>query len=165
MHKDTLVSNRQTLFYCHEEVSIDDFNTFTFKSFLNYEVVFYVESNLSKRELRHFRISLQQKSFYPIHIIRINDSDDPSTKNYKLIQSQQNNEKLFLKRYNQIAQKQFNGKSLFEIIDKITQCPFWITSRFFCKFLIDIFIVFQIFPRYIFSIQPLGIGVNRQWHQ
>jgi RHS repeat-associated protein len=40
-----------------------------------------------------------------------------------------------------------------------------IVSKIFCKFLFDIHIVFQIFPRDVFSIQPLCVGVNRQRHQ
>ncbi|MEN4054253.1 hypothetical protein, partial [Sulfurimonas sp. NWX79] len=39
-----------------------------------------------------------------------------------------------------------------------------IASKIFCKFLINFTIMFQIFPRNIFSIHPLGISVNCQRH-
>jgi putative iron-regulated protein len=35
-----------------------------------------------------------------------------------------------------------------------------IVSKVFCKFILNITIVFQIFPRNVFSIQPLGVGIN-----
>ena len=40
-----------------------------------------------------------------------------------------------------------------------------IASKIFCKFLINYTIVFQIFPRNIFSVHPFGIGINSQRYQ
>jgi len=68
--------------------------------------------------------------------------------------------KLYLADYLEYFKKEtISTDTIYRFLDTL------ITSRFFCKFIIDIFIVFQIFPRDIFSIQPLSVGINRQWHQ
>jgi len=40
-----------------------------------------------------------------------------------------------------------------------------ITSKYFCKFIINFFNMFQIFPRNIFSIKPFSISIYCQRHQ
>ena len=38
----------------------------------------------------------------------------------------------------------------------------WIASKFFCKFIINFTLLFQIFPRNIFSLKPFSISVNSE---
>ena len=71
-----------------------------------------------------YRRKMKDKSFYPIHIIRQSDNDTEQIQQHKLEYIQQENEKLFIKRYRQVVKQQFNINSLFDNSDKIKKCPF-----------------------------------------
>jgi hypothetical protein len=48
----------------------------------------------------------------------------------------------------------------FSVEDISKELDWEIPSKFFCKFLINFILLLQIFPRNIFSLKPLSIGVN-----
>jgi hypothetical protein len=95
-----------------------------YDDFLSHETIVYVKTNLSKKQLHHFRKKITEKSFYPIHIIKEDENDTQTNKKGNLRESQKRNKELFLTRYSQVANKQFGTNSLFEIKDYIKQCPF-----------------------------------------
>ena len=112
------------MIYLIDEVEISNINQISYNDFLKHEVVLYVKSNLSKKQLRNFRNKMNLNSFYPFQIIRDCENDTQEVKYQKLKNVQKFNEKLFLKRYCDIAKKQFNKSSLFDIKDYIEKCPF-----------------------------------------
>jgi len=111
-------------FYFMEEILIDDINKMFYDDFLAHETIVYVKTNLSKKQLHHFRKKITEKSFYPIHIIKEDEHDTQTNIKGKLKESKKRNKELFLTRYSQVANKQFGTNSLFEIKDDIKQCPF-----------------------------------------
>lgn len=116
-------------FYFEDEAEITDIYAMNYCEFLQHEMVLYIDTGQSKKQLSHFKKKIEQKSFYPIHIIRINSYDTDKSRQNKLKQSQQKNEDKFKERYRQVAKKQFDTESLFEIRDKIKKCPFCHKSK------------------------------------
>lgn len=111
-------------FYFMEEILVDDINKMFYDDFLSHETIVYAKTNLSKKQLHHFRKKITEKSFYPIHIIKEDEYDTQTNIKGKLKKSQKRNKELFLNRYSQVANRQFGTNSLFEIKDDIKQCPF-----------------------------------------
>lgn len=112
------------MFYFQDEVQIDDINKMFFDDYLKRQIILYVNTNLGKKPLRKFRLKIKDNSFYPIHIIRENRNDTDKIKQNKLQSLEKENEKLFKKRYRQVAYKKFGVNSLLDIEDKIKVCPF-----------------------------------------
>lgn len=112
------------LFYFKEEIEINDINKLSYSDFLKHEIVLYVSTTISKKQLQRFRSKIKDKSFYPVHIIRENQNDSKENKEQKLKLLEIENEELFKLRYLEIAKKQFGINSLFEIKDEIKKCPF-----------------------------------------
>lgn len=107
-----------------EEMETIDINTMCYHDFLQHEIVLYIDTVQSTKQLRNFRKKVEAKSFYPIHIIFISINDTKESKENKLKQSQKKNEDKFKMRYCQVAKKQFGVESLFLIRDQIKKYPF-----------------------------------------
>ena len=113
-----------------EEVNIVDINSMNYYEFLKHEIVLYIQRDQCKREQSYFKKKIEQKSFYPLHIIFVTSNDTKESKQIKLKQSQKKNEEKFKMRYCQIAKKQFGVASLFAIRNKIKKCPFCYKQKF-----------------------------------
>lgn len=59
-------------------------------------MVLYVDTDLSKKQFNAFKKKMEERSFYPIHLIRTTPSDTEESKQHKLKQLQKRNEELGL---------------------------------------------------------------------
>ena len=113
-----------------EEVDIVDIDSMNYYEFLQHEMVLYIQRDQSKKQQNHLRKKIEQKSFYPLHMIFVTSNDTKESKQSKLKQSQKGNVDKFKMRYRQIAKKQFGAASLFAIRDKIKKCPLCKKGKF-----------------------------------
>lgn len=111
-----------------KEIKIKDFNSFKYDNYVKKSIDVFISSNLSKKghiELKHL---IKNNSFYPVHIIKLNENDLEKTEIRKLEQLKKTDKELFFQRYYGLILKQYsleNEKDLFNIVIKnINSCPF-----------------------------------------
>lgn len=113
---------------------IKDFNNFKYDYFIEKSVDLFIRTNLTKKSFRNLKLQLMKESFYPIHIVKVNENETKDSQYNKLEQLKNNDKEIFKERYYSLVEEQFrvsDRNHLFDIIFlNIKSCPFCKGEKF-----------------------------------